>query len=59
MSSGVFGGKEAGWLEGMQRACRKRETTGLKANIKMEAADVRFNAGPQIQKALSTNVKRG
>ena len=58
MSSGVLG-EEAGWLEGMQRACRKRETTELKANIKMEAADVRFTIEPQIQKALSTNVKRG
>ena len=54
-----YWGKEAGWSEGMQRACRKRETTELKANIKMEAADVRFNIEPQIQKALSTNVKRG
>ena len=52
-------GEEAGWLERMQRACRKRETTGLNANIKMEAADVRFDVEPQIQKALSTNVKRG
>ena len=54
-----YWGEEAGCLEGMQRACRKRETTGLKANIKMEAADERFNIEPQIQKALSTNVKRG
>ncbi len=45
-------GEEVGWLEGMQRACRKRETSGLKANIKIGAADVRLNVESQIQKAL-------
>ena len=59
MSSRVFGGGEVGWLEGMQRACRKRETTGLKGNIKVGAADVRLNIESQIQKALWRNMKRG
>ncbi len=43
----------------MQRTCRKRETTGLKGNIKRGAADVRLNTESQIQKALWRNVKRG
>ena len=54
-----YGGGEVGWLEGMQRACTKTETTGLKGNIKIGAADVRPNVESQIQKALWRNVKRG
>lgn len=39
--SGREWGGIGGWLEGMQRACRREKTSGLNASIKLEAADVR------------------